>query len=170
MSNWYFRFSIFETKFSLHSINFLSLIVQSLSRVWLCMTPWTAARRLLCSSLYHGVCWNSCALNQWCHPIISSSVIPFSSYLQSFPESGSFLMSWLFASGGQSIGASALASVLPMKYSELISFRIDWFDLLKSKGLSRVFSSSTVRMHQFFGAQPSLWSSSHIHTWLLEKP
>ena len=102
------------------------------------MTPWTAARRLLCSSLYHGVCWNSCALNQWCHPIISSSVIPLSSYLQSFPESGSFLMSWLFASGGQSIGASALASVLPINIQ-------DWYPLgstgllsLQSKGLPRV--------------------------------
>ena len=74
---------------------------------------------------------------------------------RSCPESGSFLMSWLFTSGGQSIGA----------YSGLVSFRIDWFDLLAVQGLSRVFSSTTIQKHQFFGAQPSLWSKAHIHTW-----
>ena len=118
--------------------NYELLVVQLLSDVWLFATPWTTARRLPCSSLYHGVCWNSCALNQWCHPTISSSVIPFSSYIQSFPASGSFLMSWLLASGGQSIGASALASVLPMNTQ-------DWYPLgstgllsLYSKGLPRV--------------------------------
>ena len=115
-------------------------------------------------------CSNSCPLSQWCHPTISSSVIPFSSCLQSFPASGSFLMSQLFTSGGQSIGDSASASVLPMNIQ-------DWFPLgmtslisLQSKGLSRVFSNTTVQKHKFFGAQPSLWPNSHIHTWLLEKP
>ena len=94
--------------------------------------------RLPCSSLCHRVCWNSCALNQWFHPTISSSVIPFSSYLQSFPASGTFLMSQLFALGGQRIGASALASVLPMNIQ-------DWYPLgstdlisLQFKGLPRV--------------------------------
>ena len=85
--------------------------------------------RLFCLLLSPKVCSNSCPLSRWCHPTISSSVAPFSSYPQSFPASGSFPMSQLFASGGQSIGASAPASVLPVEYSGLISFRIDWFDL-----------------------------------------
>ena len=100
---------------------------------------------------------NSCPLHWWCHPVISSSVIPFSSCLQSFPASGSFPMSQFFTSGGQTIGLSASASVLPMNI-QFIFFRIGWFDLLAvSKGLSRVFSSTTIRKHQFFGAQLSLW-------------
>ena len=129
--------------------------VQSLSRVQLFATPWTAA---LQASLFTTlrVYSNSCPLNQWCHPTISSSVVPFSSRLQSFPASGSFQMSYLFASGGQSIRVSALASVIPMNIQ-------DWFPLgwtgwisLRSKGLSRVFSNTTVQKHQFFGAQLSL--------------
>ena len=98
------------------------------------------------------------------------SVIPFSSHLQSFPASGSFQMSQFFTSGGQNIGVSASTSVLPMNIQ-------DWFPLgwtgwisLQSKGLSRVFSNTTVQKHQFFSSQLSLWSNSHIHTWLLEKP
>ena len=116
-----------------------------------------------------GVYSNSCPLSQWCHPTISSSVIHFSSYLRPFPASGSFQMSQFFASGGQSIGVSALASVLPMNIQ-------DWFPLggtgrasLQSKAPSRVFPNSTVQKHQFFSAQLSLQSNSHIHTWLLEK-
>ena len=100
------------------------------------------------------------------HWVLSSSVIPFSFCLQSFPASGSFQMSQLFASGGQSIGVSASASVLPMNIQ-------DWFPLgwtLQSKGLSRVFSNTTVQKHQFFGAQLSSQSNSHIHTWPQEKP
>ena len=126
--------------------------------------------RLPCPSLSSGACSSSCPLSWWCHSTISSSVVPFSSYLQSFPASGSFLMSELFVSGGQSIGASASALVLPMNIQ-------DWFPLgltnlisLQSKGLSRVFSNTTVWKHQFFSAQPLLWSNSHIHTWLMEKP
>ena len=99
---------------------------------------------------------NSCASSQWCHPAISSSVVPFSSCLQSFPASWSFQMSQFFASGVQSIGVSVLASVLPMNIQ-------DWFPLgligwisLQSKGLSRVFSNTTVQKHQFLGAQLSL--------------
>ena len=112
--------------------------------------------------------WNSCPLSQWCHPTLSSSVIPFSSCLQSFPASGSFQTRPFFPSGCQSIGASA--SVLPMNIQ-------DWFLLgwtgcisLQSKKLSRVFSNTTVQKHQFFSAQLYLLSNSHIHTWLLEKP
>ena len=137
--------------------------------------PWQSVRQFISSvvsdSLRHhglqharppcplptpGVNPNSCPLSQWFHPAISSSVIPFSSCLQSFPASGSFQMSQLFASGGQSIGVSASTSVLPINIQ-------DWFPLgwtgwisLWSKGLSRVFSNSTVQKHQFFGAQLSL--------------
>ena len=100
----------------------------------------------------------------WCHPTISSSVIPFSSCLQSFSASGSFPMSRLFASSGQSIGVSASASVLPMNIQDL--FPLGWTGWISflSKGLSRVFSSTPVLKHEFFSAQPSLWSDSHIHT------
>ena len=104
-----------------------------------------------CPSPTPGVYWNSCPLSWWCHPTISSSVIPFSSHLQSFPASGSFQMSQLFTSGGQSIGPSSSASVLPMNIQDWFpSGWIDWISLL-SKGLSRVFSSTAVQKHQFFG-------------------
>ena len=123
--------------------------------------------RILFPLLSPVVCSNSCPLSQSCHPTISSSVVPFTSCLQSFPAWGSFPMSWPFASCGQNIGASASASVFPMNIQ-------GWFPLglisLHSKGLSGVFSSTTIGKHQFFGAQPSLWSNSHIWTWLLEKP
>ena len=109
-----------------------------------------------CLSPTPGVYSNPCPLSWWCHPTISSSVIPFSPSLQSFPASGSFQMSQLFASGGQSIGVSASTSVLPKNIH-------DWFPLgwtgwisLQSKGLSRVFSNTTVQKHQFFGTQLSL--------------
>ena len=113
-------------------------------------------------------CPTSCPLSQWCHPTISSSVIPFSSCLQSFPAS--FQMSWLFASGGQSIGAPALTSVLPMNIQGWFPLRLICLISLLSVGLLRDFSSTTVGKHQFFGAVPSSWSSSHIHAWLLGKP
>ena len=116
------------------------------------------------------VCANSCPLSQWCHPTISSSVIPFSSCLLYFPASGSFPMCWPFTSGGQSIGASASALVLPMNTQGWFPLELTGLIYLLFKGLWRVFSSSTIRKHQFFGVQPSLWSNSHIHTWLLEKP
>ena len=123
-----------------------------------------------CPSPTPRACSNSCPLSQWCHPTISSSVVPFSSCIQSFPASGSFPMIHFFVSGGQSIGASPSAWVLPMNIQ-------DWFPLgliglisLQSKGLSRLFSNTIVRKHQFFHAQLSLWSKSHIHIWLLEKP
>ena len=99
-------------------------------------------------------CSNSCPLNQWCHPTISSSVIPFSACLQSFPASGSFLMNWLFASGGQYIGASA--SVLPMNIQGWFPLGLTGLISLQSKGFSRVFCNTTVQKHQFFNAQLSL--------------
>ena len=113
---------------------------------------------------------NSCPLTRWCHPTISSSVIPFSSCLRSFPASGSFPMSQFFPSCGQSISFSL--NISPSnEYSGLISFRMDWLDLLAVQGtLKRVFSNTTVQKIQFFCAQLSLWSNSHIHTWLMEKP
>ena len=138
------------------------LLVAQLSHIWLLESPWTAA----CPSLSPEVCSNSCPLSQWCHAIISSSVIPFSCP-QSFPALGSFPMSWLFASGGQSIGT--LASVLPMNIHGWFPLGSTGLIFLQSKGLLRMLSSTTIQKHQFFCAQPSLWSSSHIHTWLLEK-
>ena len=98
-----------------------------------------------------------------------SSVVLFSSHLQSFPASGSFLVSRLFASGSQRIGASASPSVLLMNIQDWFLLGLTGWISLQSKGLSRVFSNTTVQKHQFFGVQPSLWSKSHIHTWLLEK-
>ena len=117
-----------------------------------------------------GVYPNPCPLSRGYHPTTSSSLAPFSSCLQSFPTSGSFPMSQFFTSGGQNIGVSASTSVLPM--NTLDWFRLGWtgWISLQSKGLSRVFSNTTVQKHQFFGAQLSLQSSSHIHTWPLEKP
>ena len=114
------------------------------------------------------VCSDSCPLSQWCHPTISFSVVPLSSYLQSFPASGSFPMSQFFASGSQSFGA--LASVHTMNVPDWFLLGLTGLISLLSKGLSRVFSNTTVQKHQFFSAQPSLWFNSHICTWLLEKP
>ena len=116
------------------------------------------------------VCSNPWPLSWWCHPTSSSSVAPFSSCPQSFPTSGSSQMSWLFASGGQSIGVSASTSVLPMNTQDWSPLGWTGWISLQSKGLSRVFSNTTVQKHQFFCAQLSLYSNSHIHTWPLEKP
>ena len=112
---------------------------------------------------------DSCPSSQWCHPAISSSVVPFSSCPQSLPASGSFPISQLFAWGGQSIGVSTSASFLPMNTQDWSPLGWTVWISLKSKGLSRVFSNTTVQKHQFFGAQLSS-QSSHIHTWPLEKP
>ena len=122
-----------------------------------------------CPSPAPGVYPNPCPSSRWCHPAISSSIVPFSSCPQSFPASGSFPMSQLFTSGGQSIGVSASTSVLPMNTQDWSLGWTDWI-CLQSKGLSRVFSNTTVQKHQFFGTQLSSPSKSHIHTWLLEKP
>ena len=122
-----------------------------------------------CPSPTPGVYPNSCPLSQWCHPTSSSSVIPFSSCLQSLTASGSFQMSQFFASGSQSIGVSASTSVLLMNTQ--VWFPLGLIDLisLKSKGLSRVFSRTAVWKHQLFSDQPTLWSNSYICTWLLGK-
>ena len=124
------------------------LVVQLLSCIW----PWPHSlqhTRLLCPSPSPGVFSNSCPLSQWCHPTTSSSVVPCP---QSFPASKSFLMSQLFASGGQSIGASALASVLPMNIQGWFPLRLTGLISLVSQGLSKVFSSTTPQKHQFFGS------------------
>ena len=124
--------------------------------------------RLPCPSLSSGVCSNSCPLNRWCRPTISSSVVPFSSCLQSFPALGFFPKSQIFASGGHSIGASASTLVLLMNIQGLFPLGLTGLISLLSERLSRVFSNITVWKHQFFGTQPFLWSNSHICTWLLE--
>ena len=122
-----------------------------------------------CPSLTPGVHPNPCPSSPWCHPTISSSVVPFSSYPQSFAALEPFPVSQLFTSGGQNIGVSASTSVLPMNTRDWSSEWTDWISL-QSKGLSRVFSNTTVQKHQSFGAQLSSQSNSHIHTWPLEKP
>ena len=128
--------------------------------------------RLPCPLPTPRACSNSCPLSHWGHPTISSSIVPFFSYLQSLPASGSFPMSQFFEKGGQSIEVSASASVLPMNIQDWFPLGLTGLFFLQSKGLSRVFSNTTVQKHQFFGAQLFffLWSNSHIHTWLLEKP
>ena len=113
---------------------------------------------------------NSCPSRRWCHSTISFSVIPFSSFLWSFLASGSFPMSQFFVSGGQSTWVSASASVFPMNIQDWLPLGLTGLISLQSKGLSIVFSNTTVQKHQFFSTQLSLWSNSHICTWLLEKP
>ena len=120
--------------------------------------------RLPCPSLSSWVCSNSNPLSRWCHPTISSYVIPFSSRLQSFPASESFPMSRLFPSGDRSIGASA--SVLPVNIQDWFPLGLTGLISVLSKRFSRVFSNTTIWKHEFFGTQPSLWFNSHIHTWL----
>ena len=124
----------------------------------------------VCPSPTPGVHSNSCPSSQWCHPAISSSLVPFSSCSQSLPASGSFPVSQLFTWGGQSIGVSALPSVLSMNTQEWSPLGWTGWTFLQSKGLSRVFSNTTVQKHQFFCTQPSSQFNSHIHTWPLEKP
>ena len=123
-----------------------------------------------CPSPTPGVYSNPCPLSQWCHPTILSSVFPFSSCPQSFPALGYFLMSQHFQGGGQSTGVSASASVLPMNTQDWSPLGWTSWISLQSKGLSRVFSNTTVQKHQFFSAQLSSQSNPHIHTWPLEKP
>ena len=146
----------------------LSHQVQFTSVIQLCLTLRLQHARFPCPSWTPGAYSNSCPSSCWCHLTISTSVIPFSSRLPYFQPSWSFPMSQFFTSGGQSIGASALASAPLMNIQ-------DWFPLglarcisLQSKGLSRVFSNTTVQKHQFFSAQASLLSNSHIHTWLMK--
>ena len=150
------------------SVQFSS--VQLLSRVWLSATSWIAAHQASLSITNSRVHSNSRPSSRWCHLAISSSVVPFSSCPQSLPASESFPMSQVFAWGGQSTGVSALASFLPKKSQGWAPSEWTGWISLQSKGLSRVFSNTTVQKHQFFSAQLSSQSNSHIHTWLLEKP
>ena len=143
----------------------LFLVVQSLSRVSF-QSHGLQHDRLLCLPLSPRVHWNSCRLSWWCHPTISSSAAPFSFCPQYFPASGSFPVSWLLASSGQSWNFCISPS---SEYSELISFRIDWFDLLAVQGTLKSLLQYHNLKHQFFDPQPSLWSNCLIHTWLLEK-
>ena len=146
-----------KTEISLHQRLYKSVqFVQSLSHFWLFVTPWTAAIRPPCPSPTPRVHPNSCPLSRWYHPNVSSSVVPFSFYPQSFPASGSFQMSQLFESGGETFGVSASASVLPMNVHDWSP--LGWTDwvALQSKGRSRVFSNTTVQKNQFFSAQLSI--------------
>ena len=145
----------------LFKIQFSSVMSDSLQLYGL----WHA--RLPCSSPTPRTCSNSCPSSWWCHPTISFSVVPFSSCPQSFPASGSFPMSQLFTSGGQSIGTSA--SVLPMNIQDWFPLGLTGLISLLSKGLSRAFSRTILQKYQFFSAQPSLWSNFRILTWLVEK-
>ena len=154
----YFRLCLCSSQFSK---------VQLLSRVRLFVTQHA---RPPCSSPTPGVHSDSCPSSQWCHPAIPSSVLPFSSCPQSLPASESFPMSQLFTWGGQSTGVSALSSFLPKKSQGWSPLEWTGWISLQSKGLSRVFSNTIVQKHQFFGAQLSSQSNSHIHTWPLEKP
>ena len=142
--------------------------VQSLSRVWLC-NPMNRSTPGLPVHHQLPVYSNSCPSSRWCHPAISSSVVPFSSCPQSLLASGSFPMRQLFPWGRQSIGVSASASVLPVNTQDWSLGWTGWISL-QSKLLSRVFSSTTVQKHRFFSAQLSSQSNSHIYTWPREKP
>ena len=123
-----------------------------------------------CPSPTPGIHSNSCPLSQWCHPAISPSVVTFSSCPQSLPASGSFPMTQIFVWGGQNTGVSALVSFLPKNTQDWSPLEWTGWISLQSKGLSRVFSNTTVQKYQFFSAQLSSQSNSHIHTWPLEKP
>ena len=150
---------MYNTEWTLMYTMFIS--VQSLSHVWLFVTPWIAAARLPCPSSSPRPCSNSCPLSQWCHPTISFSVIPFSSCLQSFPESGSFPMSQFFASGGQSIGVSASASVLPVNIQDWFPLGWNWLELVAVQGTLRSLlqlhnsKASILRCSAFFIVQLS---------------
>ena len=150
------------------SVQFSS--VQSPSRVRLFATPGIAAHQASLSITNSQSSPKLMSIESVMPSAISSSVVPFSSCPQSFPASDSFPMSQLFAWGGQSTGISALASVLPKNTQDLSPSEWTGWISLQSKGLSRVFSNTTVEKHQFFGAQPSSQSNSHIHTWPQEKP
>ena len=150
--------------------SFLSFSQFSLvSHVQLIVTPWTAAWQASRNSPVPGVHSNSCPLSRWCHPAISSSIVPFSSNRQSFPASGSLQMSQFFPSGGQSTGVSASTSVLPMNTQDCFALGWRGWILHAVQGTLKSLQT-TVQKHQFFSTQPSLQSNSHIHTWILEKP
>ena len=153
---------LFLTLVSLSSVQFSRSVTSDSLR-----THESQHARSLCPSPTPIVYSNSCPSSQWCHPAISSSVVPFSSCPQSLRASRSFPMSQLFAWGGQSIGVSASASVLPMNTQDWSPLGWTGWISLQSNGLSRVFSNTTVQKHQFFGTRLSSQSNSHIHTWPL---
>ena len=156
---------IFFSYIELHSVQFSRSVVSD--SLW----PQGLQYAMLpCPSPTPGAYSNACSPSQWCHPTISSSIIPFSSCLQSFTASGSFQMSQFFTSDEQNTLFSALASVLPLNIQDWYPLGWTGWIFLLSKGLSRVFSNTTIQKHQLFGAQLSLYSNSHIPTWLLEKP
>ena len=162
MQNWTFNKQYQNT---LHSVQFSYSVVSDSLR------PHELQHaRLPCPSPTLGVHTDSRPSSQWCHPAISSSVIPFSSGPQPLPASESFPMSQLFTSGGQSTGVSASASFPPKKSQGWSPSEWTGWISLQSKGLPRVFSNTTVQKHQFFGTQPSSQPNSHIHTWPQEKP
>ena len=144
----------------------MKILLLLFSHVWLFATPQIAACQAFLSVTISQSLVDAYPLSQWCFITISSSI---ALCFQALQTSRSFPVSWLFASSGQSIGASTLASVLPLNIQCWFPLGLTGLISLLSKGLSRVFSS-TIQRHPFFGTQPSLWSSSHIHTWLLEKP
>ena len=166
-----FYFYIWKQPYQVNSHNSYTSVHFSCSVVSNSLQPHGLQHtRLPCPSPTPRAYSNSCPLSLWCHPTISSSVIPFSSCLQSFPASGSFQMSKFFISGSHSIAASASASVIPMNIQDWSPLGLTGLNSLLSVELSRVLFSTIVQKHQFFGAQPSLWFNSHIHTWLLERP
>ena len=164
-----YHYYYFHFPQKMFEIEHLFITVQLLNQVQFFATPWTAALQASLSFIISWRCSNSYPMSWWSHPTILSSVVPFSSCPQSFPASGSFPMIWPFASGGQSTGASASALVLPVNIQDWFPLELTGLISLQYKGLSRVFSNTIVQKHQFSGTQPSLWSDSHIHTWLLEK-
>ena len=150
---------VFYNRYSLFTYLFILFSSVQFSHSAMSKSLWSHGLkhvRLPCPSPTPGTYSNPCALSQWCHPTVSSSVVPFSSHLQSFPASESFQRSQLFTSGVQSIGVSASASVLPMSIQDWLPLRLTGWISLQSKGPSRVFSNTTVQKHQFFSAQLSL--------------
>ena len=161
-----YKLPVFTSKLSPY-IFYCRSAVKSCPTLWLHELLLTM---LLCPSLSSRVCSDSCPLSWWYYLTISSSATSFSLCLQTSPASESFPMSWPFKSGGQSITTSASASVLPKNIQSWFPLGLTGLISWQSKGLSNVFSSTTAQRHQFFGIQPSLWSNSHMHMWLLEKP
>ena len=157
--NFFLHITVTELCWDLHSqgsrLLELAVVIQLL-RCYLTLWPWTMACQSSLSFMSPGVCSNLCPLNWWCYSTTSSSVTPFSC-LQSFPASGPFPMSWLFASGGQNTGASASATILPINIQGWFSLGMIGLTSSQSKGLSRVFCSTTFWKHKFSGPQPSLW-------------
>ena len=170
LSHLYAPGTVLSTLYTLTHLIFKINIWSCCSVVKLCLTLW-GPRTAACKAFLSFTISLSLlmSIELWWHPTISSSVNPFSSCPQSFPASGSFPMSQFYALGGQSTGASASAPVLPMNIQAWFPLGLTGLISLQSKGFSRVFSNTTVRKHQFFGAQSSLWFNSHIHTWLLQK-